>query len=107
MPSIYNLLVLLALFIIRNTLMNMANPLLTSLINELVPREERGRVFGIWNMISSIPRAVGPGIGGYLMGIGYLDLPLYITSILYATAVVLFYTLLRGVENKVGLTYRT
>ncbi|WP_054842540.1 MFS transporter [Vulcanisaeta distributa] len=96
MPSIYDLPLLLALFIIRNTLMNMANPLLTSLINELVPREERGRVFGIWNMISSIPRAVGPGIGGYLMDIGYLDMPLYITSILYATAVVLFYALLRG-----------
>ncbi len=75
MPSIYDLPLLLALFIIRNTLMNMANPLLTSLINELVPREERGRVFGLWNMISSIPRAVGPGIGGYLMDIGYLDMP--------------------------------
>ncbi|WP_460173627.1 MFS transporter [Vulcanisaeta sp. JCM 14467] len=107
MPSIYDLPLLLALFIVRNTLMNMANPLLTSLINELVPREERGRVFGIWNMISSIPRAVGPGIGGYLMDIGYLDLPLYITSALYATAVVLFYALLRGVENRVRVVHGT
>ncbi|WP_446752969.1 MFS transporter [Vulcanisaeta sp. JCM 16161] len=107
MPSIYNLPLLLALFIVRNTLMNMANPLLTSLINELVPREERGRVFGLWNMISSIPRAVGPGIGGYLMDIGYLDLPLYITSALYATAVVLFYALLRGVEKGVRVVHGT
>ena len=107
MPSIYDLPLLLALFIVRNTLMNMANPLLTSLINELVPREERGRVFGIWNMISSIPRAVGPGIGGYLMDIGYLDMPLYITSALYATAVVLFYVLLRGVEDKVSVVHGT
>jgi len=98
-PSIYNLPVLLALFIARNTLMNMANPLLTSLINELTPREERGRVFGIWNMLSSIPRTVGPELGGYLIDIGYLDLPLYITSALYATAVTLFYILLRGVEG--------
>ncbi|ADN51761.1 MFS transporter [Vulcanisaeta distributa] len=107
MPSIYDLPLLLALFIIRNTLMNMANPLLTSLINELVPREERGRVFGLWNMISSIPRAIGPGIGGYLMDIGYLDMPLYITSILYATAVVLFYALLRGVEGRVRVIHGT
>ncbi|MGC9153780.1 MAG: MFS transporter [Vulcanisaeta sp.] len=107
MPSIYNLPLLLALFIVRNTLMNMANPLLTSLINELVPREERGRVFGLWNMISSIPRAVGPGIGGYLMDIGYLDLPLYITSVLYATAVVLFYALLRGVEGRIRVVHGT
>ena len=107
MPSIYDLPLLLALFIVRNTLMNMANPLLTSLINELVPREERGRVFGIWNMISSIPRAVGPGIGGYLMDIGYLDLPLYITSILYAIAVILFYALLRGVEGRIRVAHGT
>ncbi|MGC8606341.1 MAG: MFS transporter [Vulcanisaeta sp.] len=107
MPLIYDLPLLLALFIIRNTLMNMANPLLTSLINELVPREERGRVFGIWNMISSIPRAVGPGIGGYLMDIGYLDLPLYITSVLYAIAVVLFYALLRGVEGRIRIVHGT
>ena len=107
MPSIYYIPLLLALFIARNTLMNMANPLLTSLINELVPREERGRVFGIWNMISSIPRAVGPGIGGYLMGIGYLDLPLYITSALYATAVALFYALLRNVEDGARVVHGT
>jgi len=107
MPSIYNLPILLTLFIIRNTLMNMANPLLTSLINELAPREERGRVFGIWNMLSSIPRAVGPGLGGYLMDIGYLDLPLYLTSMLYATAVVLFYILLRDVERRMNVAYRT
>ncbi len=107
MPSIYNLPLLLVLFIIRNTLMNMANPLLTSLINELAPREERGRVFGIWNMISSIPRAVGPSIGGYLMDTGYLDLPLYITSMLYAIAVVLFYVLLRSIENKIRVVHGT
>jgi hypothetical protein len=32
-------------------------------------------------------------------GRGQLDLPLYITSALYATAVTLFYILLRGVEG--------
>lgn len=87
--------------------MNMASPLLTSLINELVPREERGRVFGIWNMISSIPRAVGPSIGGYLMDVGYLDLPLYITSALYAVAVILFYVLLGGVEGRIRVIHGT
>gem|GEM_PF-408152 len=107
MPSIYNLPILFAIFIIRNTLMNMADPLLTSLINELVPREERGRVFGVWNTLSLIPRAVGPGLGGYLMDIGYLDLPLYLTSMLYATAVVLFYILLRDVERRMDVAYRT
>lgn len=100
MPMVYNLPVVLALFVVRNTLMNMANPLLTSLINDLTPREERGRVFGIWNMLSSIPRAIGPGIGGYLMNIGYLDTPLYLTAMLYATAVTLFYALLRDVEGR-------
>ncbi|ABW01970.1 MFS transporter [Caldivirga maquilingensis] len=104
MPIILNIPSLLVLFIVRNTLMNMANPLLTSLINDLVPGEERGRVFGIWMLLSSIPRALGPGIGGYLMGSGYLDLPLYITSLLYATAVALFYVLLKDVEKMSRLT---
>ncbi|WP_291999895.1 MFS transporter [Caldivirga sp.] len=104
MPIIVNLPALLFLFIVRNTLMNMANPLLTSLINDLVPREERGRVFGVWNMISSIPRALGPGIGGYLIDSGYLDLPLYITSLLYAIAVILFYVLLKDVEKMSKVT---
>jgi len=107
MPSIYNLPILFVIFIIRNTLMNMASPLLTSLINELVPREERGRVFGVWNTLSLIPRAVGPGLGGYLMDIGYLDLPLYLTSMLYATAVILFYILFRDVERRMNVAYRT
>ncbi|MGC9135669.1 MFS transporter [Caldivirga sp.] len=104
MPIIVNLPALLLLFIVRNTLMNMANPLLTSLINDLVPGEERGRVFGVWNMISSIPRALGPGIGGYLIDSGYLDLPLYITSLLYAIAVILFYVLLKDVEKMSKVT---
>ena len=104
MPIISNLPALLVLFIVRNTLMNMANPLLTSLINDLVPGEERGRVFGVWMLLSSIPRALGPGIGGYLMDSGYIDLPLYITSLLYAAAVVLFYILLKDVEKMSRLT---
>lgn len=99
MPEVPNLPAVLALFVVRNTLMNMANPLLTSLINDLTPKEERGRVFGAWNTLSSVPRAVGPAVGGYLMGAGYLDLPLYITASLYATAVASFYVLLRGVEG--------
>lgn len=104
MPIIVNLPALLILFITRNTLMNMANPLLTSLINDLVPGEERGRVFGVWMLLSSIPRALGPGIGGYLLNSGYLDLPLYITSVLYAIAVTLFYVLLKNVEKVSRLT---
>ncbi|WP_069807609.1 MFS transporter [Vulcanisaeta thermophila] len=98
MPLVYWIPLLMVMFVLRNTLMNMASPLLTSLINELTPREERGRVFGVWNTLSSIPRAVGPSIGGYLMNAGYLDLPLYITSLLYAVAVSLFYVLLRDYE---------
>jgi hypothetical protein len=42
------------------------------------------------------------------MDIGYLDLPLYLTSMLYATAVILFYILLRDVERRrMGVAYRT
>jgi MFS family permease len=95
-----NLTTALTLFILRNTLMNMSNPLLTSLINDLAPSEEKGRIFGIWNTASSIPRALGPGIGGYLINNGYLDTPIYITAILYTSAITLFYILFKNIEPK-------
>lgn len=91
-----------ALFIVRTALMNMANPLISALINDLTPQEERGRVFGLWNTLSSVPRAVGPAVGGYLMSAGMVDAPLFITAGLYAVAVVLFKLLLGQVEASAG-----
>lgn len=90
-----------ALFIARTALMNMANPLISALINDLTPQEERGRVFGLWNTLSSVPRAAGPAIGGYLMNTGMVDAPLFMTAGLYAAAVVLFKLLLGPVEGRV------
>ena len=90
----------LALFIARTALMNMANPLLSALINDLTPQEERGRMFGLWNTLSNVPRALGPAVGGYLMSAGFIDAPLLITAGLYAIAVVLFKILLGQVEAR-------
>lgn len=88
----------LALFVARTALMNMANPLLSALINDLVPQEERGRVFGAWSALSNIPRALGPLAGGYLMDLGFIDAPLFMTAGLYAFAVILFKILFRNID---------
>ncbi|MEM3326502.1 MAG: MFS transporter [Thermoproteus sp.] len=88
----------LALFVARTALMNMANPLLSALINDLVPQEERGRVFGAWNALSNIPRALGPLVGGYLMDLGLVDAPLFMTAGLYASAVILFKILFNNID---------
>ncbi|AEA13361.1 major facilitator superfamily MFS_1 [Thermoproteus uzoniensis 768-20] len=102
MPFVGSAEVALSLFVARTALMNMANPLLSALINDLVPQEERGRVFGLWNTLSSVPRAVGPAIGGYLMGSGMIDAPLFITAGLYAVAVALFKALLGQAESRLA-----
>ncbi|MGC8583307.1 MAG: MFS transporter [Thermoproteus sp.] len=102
MPFVGSAEIALSLFVARTALMNMANPLLSALINDLVPQEERGRVFGLWNTLSSVPRAVGPAIGGYLMGSGMIDAPLFITAGLYAVAVALFKALLGQAESRLA-----
>jgi MFS family permease len=102
MPFVGSAEMALTLFVARTALMNMANPLLSALINDLVPQEERGRVFGLWNTLSSVPRALGPAVGGYLMGSGMVDAPLFITAGLYAVAVALFKILLGQAESKLA-----
>ncbi len=102
MPFVGSAEIALSLFVARTALMNMANPLLSALINDLVPQEERGRVFGLWNTLSNVPRAVGPAIGGYLMGSGMMDAPLFITAGLYAVAVALFKALLGQAESRLA-----
>ncbi len=88
-----------AIFVVRNALMNMGNPLLSSMILKLMPENRRASATSFINLLSSIPRAAGPSIGGgYLFGGegGNLYSPFFITAGLYSLATALFYAFFRN-----------
>jgi hypothetical protein len=83
------------IFVSRNALMNMSGPLFSSMILRLLPPNERSRGNALINLMESVPRAVGPSVGGYLFNSGNLSLPFLITSVLYTLSTAGFYILFR------------
>ncbi|MFP3242074.1 MFS transporter [Caldisphaera sp.] len=83
------------IFILRNTFMNMSGPLFSSFVLNLIPYNERARGQSLINLIDSIPRSIGPFIGGYLFYLGNLSLPFFITASLYTVSTIGFYLLFR------------
>jgi len=83
------------IFVVRNVLMNMTSPVFQTMILKLVPENERSRANGIVNLMSSIPRAFGPSIGGYFFNLGNLYFPFLITGTLYSLSTVLFFLFFR------------
>ncbi|MCY0860083.1 MAG: MFS transporter [Sulfolobaceae archaeon] len=78
-------------YVIRNILMNMTSPVFQTMVLKLIPEDERGRASGIINFMSSIPRALGPTIGGYFFNIENLYLPFFMTGSLYSLSTILFF----------------
>ncbi|MCY0873619.1 MAG: MFS transporter [Acidianus infernus] len=87
------------IFVSRNVLMNMTYPVFESFLLRLIPEEERGRANGIVNFMESIPRAIGPSIGGYFFNEGNLILPFFITGFLYSFATILFFIWFKREEH--------
>ncbi len=88
------------IYIIRAFLMNVSNPLSTSLIMGMVPDEERGAASGISATFWRMPNAISTYPGSALMRSGYLNLPFYIASVLYLISIATFYAWFRNSENK-------
>lgn len=45
---------------------SIANPVLTALVSELAPEEERGEIIGVFQSVASLGRIIGPNVGGIL-----------------------------------------
>lgn len=84
--------------IIRNFLMNMSGPIMTSFTMSIIPEDERARGSAIIQFFDSLPRSFGPYIGGFFMSLGYIDLPFYFTGTLYSISIGLFYLFFRNVK---------
>ena len=79
------------LYTFRVFLMNLSNPLSQSLIMGLVHPDERGIASGINAALWRLPNGASLTVGAYLIGIGMLALPFYIATVLYVSAISMFW----------------
>ena len=78
-------------FFFRNSLMNMANPVLQSMAMDLVEEKHRTIMSSIFTLCDNLLRAVGTQAGGIIMMAISYNTPYYITVVLYLLSAVLIY----------------
>src|SRR6266705_268372 len=78
-------------YIVRAALMNMAGPLMDSFSMSIFPAEQRGLVSALSNITFRLPNSLSTYFGGFILGLGLLQLPFFIASIFYITGLTAFY----------------
>lgn len=78
-------------FFFRNSLMNMANPVLQSMAMDLVEEKHRTVMSSIFQLTDNLFRALGTQMGGYIMMAISYTMPYYITVVLYLLSAVVIY----------------
>ncbi len=99
MPLLPNYYLAGVFLVLRNFLMNMSGPIMTSFTMSLIPPEERALGSAIIQFFDAVPRSFGPYIGGYFFSLGYIDLPFYFTGTLYTVSIILFYLLFKNAKK--------
>lgn len=82
-------------YALRSFLMNMATPLEQSMIMGIVVEDERGVASGVSSALWSLPNALSSFIGAYLMGLGFLAEPFFLSGLCYIVSVTLFWYFFR------------
>src|SRR5207245_4524156 len=80
----------ICLYIIRAAMMNMASPLIDSYLMGIMTQEERGLASAVNTVIWRLPNSVSTIIGGVILAGGIFDLPFYLATALYVSAIGLF-----------------
>jgi len=78
-------------YIVRSALMNMSGPLMDSFSMSIFPAEQRGLVSALSNVMFRLPNSFGTYLGGFILGLGLLQLPFFIASTLYTVGLAGFY----------------
>jgi len=78
-------------FFFRNSLMNMANPVLQSMAMDLVDKKHRTVMSSLFTLCDNLLRALGTQAGGIIMMAVSYNTPYYITVVLYLLRAVLIY----------------
>lgn len=79
------------LYTVRSFLMNVANPMNTSLIMGLVSPDERGAAAGISTAVWRLPNSISTTIGADMMNAGLLALPFFLATALYVASLGLYW----------------
>ncbi|MGC8949412.1 MAG: MFS transporter, partial [Thermoprotei archaeon] len=88
-PLSPNFIIASLLYVARQALMNIPNPLISSFMMRNISPKSRATANAIVSMSWNLPSSISVSLGGYIMD-KYLDLPIYITSIFYIIYVILF-----------------
>ena len=79
----------------RSVMMNIAAPLEQSVIMGIVIEDERGAASGINSAVWSLPNSLSSFIGPYLMALGFLAVPFFLSGIFYIVSIALFWFFFR------------
>jgi predicted MFS family arabinose efflux permease len=85
-------------YLVRAALMNMASPMMDTVMMGLVAKEERGFASAVNSIIWRLPNSASTFFGGLLIVGGNSDLAFYIATALYATGITLFYFTFRDLK---------
>jgi MFS family permease len=86
---------------VRSFLMNMSTPLEQSMIMGIVVEDERGAASGINSALWSLPNALSSFVGAFLMGMGFLSAPIFLSGIFYVTSIALFWYFFRKTKIQI------
>ncbi len=81
----------------RSFLINMATPLEQSVIMGIVIEDERGAASGVNSAVWSLPNALSSFVGAYLMALGFLAAPFFLSGIFYMVSIALFWYFFRKI----------
>src|SRR5260370_16059267 len=80
-------------YIVRSALMNMAGPPIDSFFFIIFPAEQRGLVSAFSNITFRPPNSLSTYFGGFILGLGLLQLPFFIASTFDITGITTLYIL--------------
>jgi MFS family permease len=85
-------------YVVRSMFMNMSAPIADSYLMGIISKEDRGVASAINNIIWRLPNSITTIFGGMLLAAGFFDLPFYITTVCYVTAITCFYFIFKNVK---------
>jgi predicted MFS family arabinose efflux permease len=88
------------MFIIRNSLMNLVNPVNTQLLMDIYGERQRLNIVAINMMAFPLGRALGAQVGGNMMRHINYQSPYWVTLVLYAGGILLYFLAYAKLERK-------
>jgi MFS family permease len=86
-------------FFFRMTFMNMSHPAQQHFFMDHLKEHERAKAISISQFGSTLFRAAGSNLGGYLIDTKSFSHPFYVAALLYGAATTLFYVFFKGKEQ--------